>query len=211
MSVKSFLDKYFKPDQSVKIAPEVILEPMVGTMTRSQLDFYKPIQVQSTNEKTLHLFTDGACSDNGKRGAKGGFGVHVYTKPSLDVSSPLLPNEPQTNNRAELRAIQAALDLIDQYEVEWNKEYSDYSIWSDSEYSIHSLTKWAKGWRNNNWKKKDGGLIQNIDLIKPLYERLLRMPRVSLHHVRGHQDSKRNEFPYDGNHRADLLATKSIA
>lgn len=211
MSVKGFLDKYFKPEQNAKVVPEVVLEPMVGTMTRTQLDYYKPVQVQSSDRKTLHLFTDGACSDNGKRGAKGGFGVHVYGLASLDISSPLLSNEPQTNNRAELRAIQAALDLIEQHEAEWSKDYTDYNIWSDSEYSIHCLTKWAKGWRGNNWKKRDGGLIQNIDLIKPLYERLSRLPRVSLHHVRGHQDARRHEFPFDGNHRADLLATKSIA
>jgi ribonuclease HI len=215
MSVKGFIEKYFKTDQSSKVSPELVLEPMVGTMTRKQAVFFRSVEVKSPNSnvdpKTLHLFTDGACSDNGKKGAKGGFGVHVYTKSHLDRSAPLLASDPQTNNRAELRGIQAALDLIDEHAEEWNKEYSDYFVWSDSEYSIHCLTKWAKGWRANNWKKKDGGLIQNIDLIKPLFERLSRMPRVSLHHVRGHQDARRHEFPYDGNHKADLLATKSIA
>jgi len=204
MSVKGFLDKYFKPDCN-KVSPDTILEPMVGTVARKHLE-YKTVEVKPKVD-TVHIFTDGACSDNGKRSAKGGYGVHVYGRPELDVSSPLLPNEPQTNNRAELKAIQSALDLVDRFSSEWTR---DIFIWSDSEYSIHCLTKWAKGWRNNSWKKRDGGFIQNLDLIKPLYERLLRLPQVSLHHVRGHQDAKRNEFPYDGNHRADELATRSL-
>jgi len=200
MSVKAFLQKYWKDETpSVSSAPVQVLEPMVGT---------KPRVAESSNP--LHIFTDGACSDNGKKTAKGGFGVYVYGKPELDISQPLSPREQQTNNRAELRAIQAALDLIDQHEFVWLEQYTEFFIWSDSEYSIHCLTKWAKGWRANNWKKRDGGLIQNLDLIKPLYERIARMPRVSLHHVRGHQDSKKHIFPFDGNHKADLLATRSI-
>lgn len=205
MSVKSFLDKYFKAE--VKVQPEVILEPMVGTMTRNQLDYYRP---SPTVPNAFHLFTDGACSDNGKKNAKGGYGVHVYYDSQYDVSLPLMSSEPQTNNRAELRGIQAAFDLIDQHGETWSKSYHDFYIWSDSQYSIDCLTKWTKSWRNNNWKKKDGNEIQNLDLIKPLFERLQRMPRVSLHHVRGHQDSKRHEFPFDGNAKADTLATKAL-
>jgi ribonuclease HI len=201
MSVKGFLDKYFKVEPA-KVVPESILEPMVGTVPR--------VELLSSPSKQLNLFVDGACSDNGKRGAKGGYGVHVYGFPAFDISRALLPTEPQTNNRAELRAIQAALDLIEANQMLWDPVYSNYVLWSDSEYSIHCLTKWAKGWRSNNWKKKDGGLIQNLDLIKPVFEKLQRMPRVSFKHVRGHQDSRRNEFPYDGNIRADTLATESL-
>lgn len=202
MSVKAFLTKYFQPEtQTAKVVPEAVLEPMVGVVKRNEL-------IAPSNP--FHIFVDGACSGNGQRGAKGGYGVHVYKNSSLDVSRPLFPNEQQTNNRAELRAIQAALDLIDQHGTEWSKVHSEYYIWSDSEYSIHCLTKWAKGWASHGWKKKDGGLIQNLDLVKPLYERLQRMPRVSFHYVRGHQDMKRNQFPYDGNIQADALATASI-
>jgi len=205
MSVKGFLEKYFKVEAS-KIAPETLLEPMVGTKPRSEV----PTLSLQPKSNPLHIFTDGACSDNGKRTAKAGYGVHVYGKPEHNISLRLLPTDQQTNNRAELYGIQAALDLVDRFGSEWLTTYTDIYIWSDSEYSIHSLTKWAKGWRSNNWKKKDGGLIQNIDIIRPIFDRLLRMPRVSLHHVRGHQDLRRNEFPYDGNFKADTLATKAL-
>lgn len=202
MSVKGFLDKYFKPEPSLtsKVVPETILEPMVGTTPRTTLLERKPT--------VCHLFTDGACSNNGKRSAKAGYGVHVYHDTKLDVSRALPSTEEQTNNRAELRGIQAALDLIDQYDSEWKQTYSEYYLWTDSEYCINCLTKWAKGWRLNRWKKSDGKEILNLDLIKPLYERLTRMPRLTFKHVRGHQVS--TQFPYDGNHRADLLATQSL-
>jgi ribonuclease HI len=202
MSVKGFLDKYFKPEpiQSAKVVPEAVLEPMVGTVPRIQMVEPKPA--------VFHIFADGACSDNGKRNAKAGYGVHVYTDSSLDISRRLLPTEQQTNNRAELRAIQAALDLIDRYDNEWKKLYSDYYIWTDSEYSINCLTKWAKGWKLHRWRKSDGKDILNLDLIQPLYDRLCLMPRVTFKHVRSHQAS--TQFPYDGNHRADLLATQSL-
>lgn len=200
MSVKRFLDKYFHTE--AKVIPEEILEPMVGTQPRYEL--------KQAYSNPFHIFADGACSDNGKRTARAGYGVHVYKEPKYDKSVRLMSSEPQTNNRAELRAIQAALDVLDQHGAEWENTYTEYKIWSDSEYSIHCLTKWAPGWRANGWKKSDGGLIQNIDLIRPLFERLQRMPRVKLQHVRAHQAALKGEFPFDGNHRADQLATQSL-
>lgn len=218
MSVKGFLDKYFKPDGSVGSEPVFSSrqsKPKTTPFSLLETKVAAPIQHQQVESKqiiTFHIFTDGACSDNGRRGARGGFGVHFYSKKGagLDLSEPLMNNEPQTNNRGELRAIQAALDTIDKYDHEWSKTYDEYCIWSDSEYSIHSLTKWAIGWRRNGWKKSDGGLIQNIDLIKPIYEKLSRMPRVRIRHVRAHQRGRENEFPFDGNTEADRLARASL-
>lgn len=199
MSVKRFLDKYFGP-------PEEVPEQPFGKIVKASPS------AEVETPRTFHIFTDGACSDNGRKGAKGGFGVHFYSKKglNLDISQRLMKTEPQTNNRGELRAIQAALDVIDKYDEQWSQEYNDYCIWSDSEYSIHCLTKWCVGWRRNGWKKSDGAPIQNIDLIRPIYEKLARMPKVRLQHVRAHQRGREHEFPYDGNTEADRLARVSI-
>ena len=201
MSVKGFITKYF-----------------TGVESKQEEPTGRPLQVKQierspSDTKTFHIFTDGACSDNGRRGARGGFGVHFYSKQGrgLDISEPLMNNEPQTNNRGELRAIQAALDRIDQNESLWSQEFTEYCIWSDSEYSIHSLTKWAPNWRRNGWRKSDGGIIQNVDLIRPIFEKLGRMPRVRLQHVRAHQKGREHEFPFDGNTEADRLARASIS
>lgn len=211
MSVKGFLDKYFGGAAASSIA-----SPQPESQKQQQEQAKPapkaiPVLQEKPKTKTFHIFTDGACSDNGRRGARGGFGVYLYSLSdrSLDKGEPLLHSEPQTNNRAELRAIQCALDIVDGHMTSW-KDFDCVWIWSDSEYSIHSLTKWADGWRRHGWKKRDGGIIQNLDLIKPMHEQLQKMPRVSLHYVRGHQDAKKGEFPYDGNYQADLLARKGV-
>lgn len=233
MSVKGFLDKYFSVPEAGNPTPTRTVEPPRARPSVQESFFpqpregtlepslsipllVKPTQPSTTTEgpkrKTFHIFTDGACSDNGRRGARGGFGVYVYSLAdrSWDRSLPLLNDEPQTNNRGELKAIQCALDIIQSLMPKLKDEYDVYWIWSDSEYSINCLTKWADGWRRHGWRKRDGNLIQNIDLIKPMVEQLLRMPRVTLHHVRSHQDAKKHEFPWDGNAKADELARKSI-
>jgi ribonuclease HI len=72
--------------------------------------------------------------------------VFIFFRSSfgLDISQPLLPSEPQTNNRAELRAIQAALDIWDSNNHDWPKKFTHVQIWSDSEYSLDSLTNGQK-------------------------------------------------------------------
>lgn len=214
MSVKGFIDKYFKPTNlpSPTAAPPThVLEPMVGLVFREKIE-QQPRVIDATPNDVFHLFTDGACSDNGRRGARGGYGVHVYsdTGAQLDVSMPLSPSEAQTNNRAELRAIEAAMNLIDKHGERWMQTHTRFNIWTDSEYSINSLTKWAQGWKANGWKKRDSGQIQNLDLIQPLHMRLCKYPHVSLRYVKGHQDGKRTIFPWSGNVIADKLATDAI-
>lgn len=215
MSVKGFIDKYFKPTNAplpmpAPSPPTHLLEPMVGLVLRDHLD--TPRVIDATPSDVFHIFTDGACSDNGRRGARGGFGVHVYSdsERGLDISQALHPSEPQTNNRAELRAIEAAFNLIDKYGDEWRKTHTRFTIWTDSEYSINSLTKWAQGWKANGWKKRDASPIVNLDLIQPLHTRLSKSPHVSLRYVKGHQELKRSMFPWCGNIVADKLATDAI-
>lgn len=207
MSVKAFMEKYFHTtglgDVKQTVKPQIV--PVAGAQAEAKQEQPK--------KEIFHIFTDGACSDNGRRGARGGFGVYFYSDrqtPGLDISEPLMNNEQQTNNRAELRAIQAALDAIDTHGAKWLQKHEIFYVWSDSEYCINSLTKWAPGWKRNGWKKGDGGLIQNLDLIKPIHIKLSSMPYVFLRHVRGHQESKKNEFPWCGNHEADRLATSSL-
>lgn len=197
MSVSRFLEKHFGGLQRID-------EPAVKSITTEA-------PILKTRSLTFEIFTDGACTDNGKKNAKGGYGVHFYSlKGQGDVSRPLFPQENQTNNRAELRAIQSAMDYIDKNKNTILAEYDQIRIWSDSEYSIHCLTKWAPGWRRNGWKKRDGSPVLNLDLIRSILDRLQLNHQVTLQHVRAHQDSKQNEFPWSGNKVADELATRGI-
>ena len=38
----------------------------------------------------------------------------------------------------------------------------DIEIYTDSEYVINSITKWAKLWKFNGWKKKTSGKLVDI-------------------------------------------------
>lgn len=134
----------------------------------------------------IEFFTDGSASPNP---GPGGYAVISGGKPIALGSE----EGDTTNIRMEGRAIIAALTLA-------NGEAC--SIYSDSEFWINVITKWAPGWRNNGWKKK-GGEIKNLDLVQevlPLYE----ASQAKLVWVRGHDG-------HDGNELADQWANRARA
>lgn len=68
----------------------------------------------SVGKRKVVVYTDGACSNNGKPSAKAGVGVYFGPDDELNVSEKLA-GETQTNQRAEqtgvLRAMQLALSM----------------------------------------------------------------------------------------------------
>lgn len=65
-------------------------------------------------------------------------------------------------------------------------------IYTDSEFWINVITKWAPGWAAKNWKKK-GGEIKNLDLVQEVYE-LYQNSDAILTWVRGHEGDPGNEL-----------------
>lgn len=57
------------------------------------------------------VYTDGACSSNGRTGAAAGIGVYWGEEHVDNISEPLL-NGPPTNNRAELTAVIKAIQMV---------------------------------------------------------------------------------------------------
>lgn len=149
------------------------------------------------------VFTDGACTANGGKNAKGGIGVY-FPNAELENISEKFTQSPITNQRAELSAIYKALKLITD-KLEFNK----IIIITDSRYSIKSLTEWIKNWEKNEWKTANKKPVKNLDLIKPIYSILKKYDnRIKFNHVRSHTGKK--DFNSLGNAMADELATKSI-
>ncbi|KAI6242845.1 Ribonuclease H [Aphelenchoides fujianensis] len=68
-----------------------------------------PAAVPTTSQPAISVFTDGACSSNGRKGAKAGYGVFWGDGHEDNHSAPLISG-PQTNNRAEYTAIIHALE-----------------------------------------------------------------------------------------------------
>ncbi len=120
-------------------------------------------------------YTDGSCSPNP---GPGGFSVIKNMQPFMvghELNS--------TNIRMEGRALITALKDAGADECE---------IFTDSEFWINVITKWAAGWEAKGWKKK-GGEIKNLELVKEAYE-LFQKSGAVLTWVRGHEGDPGNEM-----------------
>lgn len=83
------------------------------------------------------MFTDGACSSNGKNGARAGIGVYWADDHPLNASEPVIGRA--TNNCGEIQAATCAIKLALQNNIE------KLAINTDSQFLINSVTKWMPG------------------------------------------------------------------
>ena len=121
------------------------------------------------------LYTDGSASPNP---GPGGFSVIEGGKPVV-----LGSEKTSTNIRMEGKALLAALEYLEGDEAE---------IYTDSEFWINVVTKWAPGWEKRGWTKK-GGEIKNLDIVKEALE-LYEQSLAELIWVRGHVGNEGNEL-----------------
>ena len=122
------------------------------------------------------FFTDGSASPNP---GPGGFAVIEQGKP-VSLGS---ETGDTTNIRMEGLALIAAMKLAAGEECE---------IYTDSEFWINVITKWAPGWEAKGWKKK-GGEIKNLDIVQEVYP-LYQQSNATLTWVRGHEGDEGNEL-----------------
>ena len=153
-------------------------------------------------DNKIIVFTDGACSNNGRKNARAGIGIYFGPNDKRNISERI--EGIQTNNRAELLAI---LEVFNILETEM-KCQKNIIIYTDSKYSINCFTNWAKKWEKDNWTKKSKGDIVNLDLVKKGYRLFNEYQNVSMEHIRAHSN-KSDEYSL-GNNFADELACKSI-
>ena len=158
----------------------------------------------------IHIFTDGACPSNGKIAAKAAYAVIIWNLPGyqepIQIAEKVPRQEPQTNQRAELRAVHRAFEEIRQRGLQGK----EIAIWTDSEYVRRSIIEWGPLWKEKGWKKGTNKPISHIDLLKPMidfYEVSKDFLRIL--HVDAH--TKKTEFPYDGNAAVDELAALTAA
>lgn len=140
------------------------------------------------------IYTDGSARGNP---GPGGYGAVLrYTAPSgrehvLELSRGY---ERTTNNRMELMAVIAALEVL-------NRPCS-VELHSDSQYVVNAFNKhWIEGWIKRGWKTAGKKPVKNPDLWK----RLLKAKEshdVRFIWVKGHAGNTFNE-------RCDQLATSA--
>lgn len=129
-------------------------------------------------------YTDGSASPNP---GPGGFAVIKNGVPHVLGSE----DGETTNIRMEGRALIAAMK---------DAAGEPCQIFTDSEFWINVITKWAPGWAAKGWKKK-GGEIKNLDLVQEAYA-LYGASHATLTWVRGHEGDEGNEL-------ADTWANKA--
>lgn len=122
------------------------------------------------------FYTDGSANPNP---GPGGFAVIENDQPVA------LGGEEgsSTNIRMEGMALIAAMKLSDGQPC---------VIYTDSEFWINVITKWAPGWYAKGWKKKNGE-IKNLDLVKEAFD-IYQKSEAELQWVRGHQGNHGNEL-----------------
>ncbi|KAJ7612724.1 ribonuclease H-like domain-containing protein [Roridomyces roridus] len=124
--------------------------------------------------KTMLIYTDGACPSNGQDGARGTFGFVYHSAQGGAVSGAMEQKGPDgqihqhTNNRAELRAVLAAL----RFRGWWGEGWSRLVIVTDSEYVGKGSTEWMRSWARRGWRTSGGGPVANRDLWEALSEKL---------------------------------------
>jgi len=149
-----------------------------------------------TIDDFVHVYTDGACPNNGKGAAKAGIGVWWNHGHSLNISKRVI-GEKQTNNVAEIQAISMALTQAITAGV------PKLQVNTDSQFVINSVTQWIPGWKRKGWKTASGQEVKNKDDFIELDKIMQQKGSMEIrwNHVKGHSD-------VEGNIEADKLAVE---
>ena len=157
-------------------------------------------EIDPTDLKTIHIWTDGATKNNGvKDKSKIRAGVGVYFGPPRDdwnISEPFMYTNP-TNQRAEILAIIRAMQILDTRSVPYD---TPVKLYTDSAYCIKAYKSWIPKWalKSCGWMTKSGTPVKNKTMFQHMYK-LLKKRSVELIHVSGHSG-------IPGNEAADKLA-----
>lgn len=140
--------------------------------------------------KSVVIHTDGGCKGNP---GPGGYGVvMVFGKHRRELAAGFRLT---TNNRMELRAAIAALEILN--------EPCEVELHSDSKYLIDAINKkWIDGWQKKNWVTSTRQPVKNKDLWLRLLE-VIKPHKIRWCWVKGHAGHKENE-------RCDELANIAV-
>lgn len=199
-SRKRIFDQVIDDNNEENGEVSVLPEQHKKLSTTSPNKYRKYEHVVDNSIAEIVVFCDGSCVGNGKLGAKGGVGVYFGLNDPRNVSTGF-PGK-QTNNRAELYAILAALDSTSSLlSLNRDFQYQPLHIKTDSKYCINCLTEWWKNWERNGWKTSDKKQVENKELIQKIIEEIRARPLgfVKFTYVEGHSGIFENE-------QADRLA-----
>ena len=145
------------------------------------------------------VYTDGACRNNGKSNSLSSIGIYFSNRnlKKIDNVSEIVKGHNHTNNIAELTAINKSLRIIKENDIKL-----PIQLYTDSQYSIKTLTKWFP-----NWSEKDKKTKKNIPLITDTYN-LVCDVKPELKYVKAHTGN--GDEHSLGNAIADQLANDAL-
>ena len=195
-NVDGYKNAVFKKFSNIKDAKVFVKN---GFNNKSILNYFKNNELEEFIPE-ISVYTDGACSNNGKKTATAGIGVYFGENDSRNVSSRI--SGKQSNNIAELKAILKACEILEQ-EIKDNKKIM---IYTDSNYSILCCTTYGNKLSKKGWTKKEP--IPNIELVKKAYYFFENNNNVRLTYVKAHTLAQDKHSI--GNENADRLANQAI-
>lgn len=170
------------PDNIVEVEGDIVSDEDMGGSSARAATSKSALREQPktpADEKTIVIYTDGACSGN-----PGPAGIGVYMlRPTTTLSlSEYIGSG--TNNIAELTAILRALEQITEEEQSGN-----IHLYTDSGWSLGVLI--------GGWKAKT-----NLEIISAIKKQMERFADLELLKIKGHAG-------HPGNEEADSLATQA--
>jgi ribonuclease HI len=141
------------------------------------------------SNKTVQIYTDGACKGNPGVGGWGALLRCGSVEKEICGGADLT-----TNNRMELQAVIESIKAL--------KNRCTVEIYTDSVYVQKGVTEWLVNWKARGWKTADKKPVKNDDLWREL-DALLPTQDLSWHWVKGHAGHVENE-------RADELANRGV-
>ncbi|MCJ1257302.1 hypothetical protein MMC24_005127 [Lignoscripta atroalba] len=166
--------------------------------------------VRRTDPREMLIYTDGSCLNNGQQSPTAGcafiFGpispahsgsVHFR----LDLKGPAGVEHLQTSNRAELRAVIAAL----QFRAWYGEGFERVVIATDSDYVVSGITAWINTWVRKGWVTSKNTAVKNRDLWEVL------LNEVELHRYQNGLEVLFWHIPRKLNTDADRLAKQAAA
>ncbi len=132
------------------------------------------------------MYIKGTCTKN-----PGGYGGWAYKIVNQKNDEELKTYagcslEPTTCNRIEVLAAVEGLKGVA------NLKFDTCIIYSDSEYLVNLGNKWRKSWKEKGWRKKDGEVPENLDLIEQI-DSLISEKNIMFQWIKGHSGIKYNE------------------
>ncbi|KAK0100881.1 hypothetical protein ONS95_007326 [Cadophora gregata] len=175
--------------------------------------------------RSLLVFTDGACSENGSSGARGGLGVFFGPHSKFNFAEFLAVSGTPTNQKAELEAVARAMEDVRRKVLPNRRSIVTSSkgghdpravsavmrmrliIVTDSSYIVESMCKHIQDWKENKQgvlMNKAGKAVENSQAFLRLQKEVDALSRVGIQVAYYHVGREENRD-------ADALAKASIS